>query len=531
MSIDFSEKAVPLSESLIWRLQREAYAERGLKTWTEDLVPQFITNNPFIAEIYARIVSGFLCDCVEHRRGKAEALSEQKPLRVLELGAGCGKFSFLFLKNLEERLQSKDISLRTVRYCMTDYSGELVQAWQSNRFLTGFAERGILEFRVFDANGDITNPFVSDDGSQLSTQNQGPLVVIANYVFDSLPQDVFAIQDGRIYEFLQSTTRDQQTNSDALPVALSQMQFAYKQVEPEVNRYQDEHWKDILESYRHELRCATVPFPSQALKVLQAISKFTDGTMLIVAADKGYVYAEDLLLSQGNPTFEFHSKDYFSQMVNFDAIGKYFESKGGQALLPKKHSSKLNVCGFLQSQSGVAFPATMASYKEVSSAFGPDDLFALLGWLNPHMEEMSVTQILALLRLSCWDATTFIRLFPVLARQVRAVTAERSDLRSAVLSIWENYFPVNPSDAVLVFDCGVILLELQFFEEAFSMFKQSQEVLGRSAATSYNLGLCCQGLSRPAEALIFMVEACQQDHAFEPARLARRKLEGEQAAG
>lgn len=167
----------------------------------------------------------------------------------------------------------------------------------------------------------------------------------------------------------------------------------------------------------------------------------------------------------------------------------------------------------------------------MDSAFGPDDLFALLGWLNPHMEEMSVTQILALLRLSRWDATTFIRLFPVLARQVRTVTAERSDLRNAILSTWENYFPVNPSDAVLAFYCGVVLLELQFFEEAFSMFKQSQELLGCSAATSYNLDLCSQGLGRSKEALAHMVEACRQDPAFDPAWLARRKLEGEQAAG
>jgi tetratricopeptide (TPR) repeat protein len=77
----------------------------------------------------------------------------------------------------------------------------------------------------------------------------------------------------------------------------------------------------------------------------------------------------------------------------------------------------------------------------------------------------------------------------------------------------------------LSFQCGVILLELRFFQEASSMLKHSQATLGRSAAASYNLGLCAQGLSRPDEALALMIEACDLDPSFEPACLMRRKLE------
>jgi len=62
------EADVPLSRSLIWRLQREFYSRRGIHAWTDDKIPSFITSNPFIAEIYAQIVAGFLCDCVESER-------------------------------------------------------------------------------------------------------------------------------------------------------------------------------------------------------------------------------------------------------------------------------------------------------------------------------------------------------------------------------------------------------------------------------------------------------------------------------
>ena len=58
------EQNVPLSQSVIWGLQRDFYAQRGLKAWSEDLVPSYITNNPFIAEIFAEIVAAFVQDCM-----------------------------------------------------------------------------------------------------------------------------------------------------------------------------------------------------------------------------------------------------------------------------------------------------------------------------------------------------------------------------------------------------------------------------------------------------------------------------------
>jgi hypothetical protein len=523
------EKDVPISRSVIWRLQREFYAQRGLKAWTEDRVPQFITNNAFIAEIYARIVFGFICDCVDLEGKDSKSPSAQNPLRILELGAGPGKFSFLFLRHLEELLQSRQISLNTVRYCMSDCSDSLIQSWRASKPLSQFLDRGILQFELLDVSGETNSRFLRGDSSQTMQQTRGPLIVIANYVFDSLPYDAFVIKEGQLFELLQTTTASSPISGNAVPEGLSHLQFSYSSAETTTDRYADRAWNSILDVYRRSLPGATVSFPSQALKTLDALARFASGTMLVLAADKGYVREDSLLLSQGVPTYEFHSANCCSQLVNFDAIAKCFEAIGGESFLPEKQSSSLHICAFLQHQPGAQFPSMKASIQETRSAIGPDDLFALLAWLNPHMEEMSVPQILALLRLSRWDTITFVRLFPVLARQIRSISAERNDLRNAVLLTWANHFPIMPSDNLLVFYCGVTLLELRFFEEAFSLLKQSQDLLGRSATTSYNLGLCSVGLRRASEALAFMIESCDLDPAFEPARLMRSKLEGERS--
>ena len=47
---------------------------------------------------------------------------QENPLRILELGAGTGKFSYLFLRKLTALLRGHNVPLHLVRYCMTDAS-------------------------------------------------------------------------------------------------------------------------------------------------------------------------------------------------------------------------------------------------------------------------------------------------------------------------------------------------------------------------------------------------------------------------
>jgi tetratricopeptide (TPR) repeat protein len=506
------EADVPFSRSVIWRMQREFYLQRGLRAWSHDLVPNFITNNPFIAETYARIVLGFITDCIQ------QGLPPKTPVRILELGAGPGKFSYLFLRQLGPLLRDKGLTLSLVRYCMTDCSEAVIESWSSNSWLAEFVQDGILQFELLEAGENITSRFLLSGPA-----GRGPLVVIANYVFDSLPQDAFVIQDGRICQVLVTTQSPAEATGNK--TELSRLQLSYKNVPLAADYYADQTWNEILDLYKARLTSATILFPASALRALKTLGQLSDGRMLVLAADKGFAHEDALQLSQGPPALEFHTPNCFSLMVNFDAMAKFFCAEGGQALLPDKHFSNLNLCGFLHGWAGYNFFQTKAAYDREQAGFGVDDLFTLLAWLNAHMEEMSVPQILAALRLTRWDPVAFTRLFPVLARQLRTVVTERNDLRTAIMRIWPNHYPINPNENEIAFQCGVVLLELRFYEDALAMFKTSQRIFGPSAATSYNLGLCFQGLKRSTDALACMIEACELDPNFEPARISRGKLE------
>ena len=526
------EKDVPLSQSLIWRRQRDFYVQRGLKAWTDDRVPSYITNNPFTAELYARIVFAFLKDAIELTRNETHPLSPAHPLRILELGAGSGKFSFLFLRELTALLRAHNIPAQSVRYCMTDCAPAVVDEWSRNVNLGESASTGILEFERFQSGEPIQSAFLAGRSPASLESLRGPLVVIANYVFDSLPNDAFVIQSGEISESLVTTSlpaSGSEAGPETPPIvgyATSRLAFSFTNNPVAPQRYANSIWNKLLDGYRGSLPSGTtILFPCGALSVLETITRFSGGRMLVLAGDKGCAYREELALSQGAPAFEFHAPDCFSQMVNFDALEKYFEAIGGHALLPEKHAPSFSICGFLAHRTEDRFTATESAYHDIQESFGPEDLFALLAWLNAHMEEMNVPQILAALRLTRWDATALMRLFPVLAPQLRTVVSERHDLREAVLRTWRNHYPLRRTDNVLAFQCGVILLELRFFEEAISMFRASDKLLGPSAPNSYNLGLAAKALGRHKEALDAMKEACRLDPNFQPAQDSLCKLE------
>src|SRR5262249_53995434 len=104
-----------LSESVIWRLQRNFYAIQGQEAWTGGKVPCRATSNPLIAGIYADIVMSYLRDLRATFDGTA-------PIYIVELGGGSGAFGYLFLKKLQELKRASSLHALDVRYVMTDFA-------------------------------------------------------------------------------------------------------------------------------------------------------------------------------------------------------------------------------------------------------------------------------------------------------------------------------------------------------------------------------------------------------------------------
>src|SRR5262245_42805416 len=196
-----------LSESVLWKIQREYFDRRGIAVWSKGDVPHYITNNPFIARAYARLVLAWLRDWQAAPGGAPSVpLDPSQPVYCVELGSGAGRFAYQFLKQfgtLHARSVLKDLPFK---YVMTAFTERNIRHRQDHPFLRSYVDSGRLDFARFDAERD-TEIKLEISGTVLRPGAvKNPLAVMANSVFDSLPQDLFAVTGGQLHEGLVTTT-------------------------------------------------------------------------------------------------------------------------------------------------------------------------------------------------------------------------------------------------------------------------------------------------------------------------------------
>jgi hypothetical protein len=183
----------PFAQSMLWDLQRRYFAERGVDAWRQGEVPHYVTSNPRMADSYAQIVLAFLRDR-QRLAGADEPAAE--PLYICELGAGSGRFAFHFLTRLVRLCEQAGVPVGAFRYVLTDQAQANVRFWREHARFQAFFAAGLLDVAEFDISqsGDIALQMgkVSIGPGSLAR----PLVVVANYVFDSIPQDLFYVDAG-----------------------------------------------------------------------------------------------------------------------------------------------------------------------------------------------------------------------------------------------------------------------------------------------------------------------------------------------
>ena len=176
------------SRSHLWKLMMSFYDRKGIESWSHGVVPHFITCNAFIGKCYAKVLHGYLKDCVN-----ANSINFNEPLYIVELGAGSGKFSFYMLKALEEMKDICDFPWDKIVYVMTDFTEKNFEFWRNHRSLKPYFESGRLDAGIFDAVHDETIQLWKC-GKILSTNTlKNPICIVANYLFDTLYHDIFQV--------------------------------------------------------------------------------------------------------------------------------------------------------------------------------------------------------------------------------------------------------------------------------------------------------------------------------------------------
>lgn len=183
------------SESILWDFQRAYFEKKGIDAWIKE-VPNYVTTNPFIANCYAQMTIRLI-----QAWSKQHPDAQNHPFYVMELGTGCGRLSFYILQKIKQLKQQLQLEHLNICYLMTDFTESNLLFWDKHPALQSFVAEKMLDFAIFDMEKDNTITLRKPDIRLSKGSIHNPLVVYANYIFDTIPSDAFTIKNNRMLAY------------------------------------------------------------------------------------------------------------------------------------------------------------------------------------------------------------------------------------------------------------------------------------------------------------------------------------------
>lgn len=459
-----------ISQSQLWKIQQDYYQSLGVSAW-DDATPYFITNSQVIAESYADLLIAFL---LEQRLDPAE------PVYILELGSGTGRFGYLLARELQ-RKQSYFPALASQPVCvvLSDIVEDNVQFWQQHPRMQALGDR--LDFAHYWP--DQGQPLYLRKRQCQLEKVRNPLVVIANYVFDSMPYDEFYLSNGGLQECLVdliSRSYPLHSGPERRDIRDVEIHRSYRGVELE-GYYAKEHHQKVLEHYAQRFSSGAFLVPVAALDTLAYLRQL--GPLVVITSDLGYVRPSAMLAHPGHP-IALHG-GCFSHMVNFHALSLSFEAR----LFTNRHLIEgVQTCLFSDVPLG---PSVVYAFRErldrVNAINHANELFSLVREQPPYFRAW-----LAFLRLNLNDPNALAGVAKKLAESIDSLTpSERQELVANLEVCWDNdyFFKGSPN---VTFWLGHLYRTLGLYDRAQFYFALTVERQGPDAVLLYLQGECLQ---------------------------------------
>ena len=512
------EAEKPLSQSMLWNLQTDFFANQGPEAWIKGIVPQYITTNPYIATLYAKTIFGYCRDYVTRTD-----IDKNSTIYIMELASGVGRFTYTFLKRFLHIVENSALKGLKFKYIVTDFSEKNIEYWQNHSFLKPYFDSGILDCATFDIGQDEQIQ-LRNSGEILSKGNlKNPLILIANYTFDSLPQDTFYINKGEIFEGLITITSAEGEVDPMDKSILAGLDYYYtdKKIQGD-DYYEDKDFNDVLLYYKDRLQDTAFSLPIMGLRCISRLKKVFNDDIILISADKGYKN-EESMLKNAHPFLSKHG--CISMTVNFHAMEQYFKNIGGKAIHSIYEHENINMSLFLLSKSSHDFIETAMAYNDIIESTGPDDFYIIKRAVVPLSESLDTKALLTFLRFTVWDARTFQEIYNIILERID--TEENfplEELVSAINKVWEHYFPIG-EEGDLAYYAGSLFSYIGYDSEALRFFEYSYELYGASAEIYYGIALSSCNLGQIEKALEYIEKSLALDPTFEESRTLKTLIQ------
>ncbi|MFT4143450.1 MAG: hypothetical protein QM644_03260 [Mobilitalea sp.] len=502
------EDKKPLSQSMVWKLQSDFYANQGPEAWIKGIVPQYITTNPYIANLYAKTAFGYCRDFAASKDYKKDTT-----IYLLELAAGVGRFTYTFLKRFQSMLDKSSLKGLKYKYIVSDFAERNSAYWQNHSYLKPYFESGILDCAIFDMTKDEELTLCYSGEVLRKGQLKNPLLLFANYTFDSLPQDTFYVNQGKIFEGLITVTSLEEQPDSTDKSILAGLDYYYTDVPiNESDYYKDSKLNDILLFYKGCLEDTAFSLPNIALHCIERLRMLFQDDIILLSTDKGYRNMESMNKNY-HPFLSKHGS--ISLTVNFHAMELFFNSLGGKAIHSLYDHENVTMSLFLLSNRSHGFIETSLSYHEIIESIGPDDFYVLKKVIVPHSATLTTKELLTFLRYTVWDSRTFLEFYNILLNRIRSEeNFPIEELVDVINNVWDNYFPIG-EEGDLSYCLGSLLGYFGYDLDAIELFKTSLEFYGEDATVNYEIALSYYNLQQFEDALLYIDKSLCVDPNFE----------------
>ncbi|MFC5447071.1 SAM-dependent methyltransferase [Paenibacillus aestuarii] len=507
------------SEAPIWNIQRAYYEQEGLKAWNNDQVPQYITSNPMIAAAYAEMIFGFLQD-----RAMKQASTE--PVLIVELGAGAGRFAFHVLHELCQLIDYAGLTLPSFQYIMTDLAMNNVLAWKEHPALKTFIAKGILDFARYDAVHDKDLHLIISETTIRKGDLKQPLVIVANYFFDSIPQELLYVSEGEIYEA--DVFIDYPKHKDSLKPSelLDQISLHYEYRHAPEYEQETYAYRDVIATYQEQLEGSHILFPLAGLSCIERLNQLSEKGFVLITADKGDHLLENWKLAEP-PELILHGS--FSLTANYHALQQVWEQNGALVLFPPHHYQHINVGCMINMDTPMDYFQTRLAYRRFFERFGPDEFYSLKVWVDENLESMELQQILSFWRLGGYDAEFFIQSTKQISSLLQdAEVEEKQDILQGIQLMWSSYYVMEQRYDIAL-EAGLLLFEMEMYEDSkryleLSIHEDQEEIV---STVYFCLAICCFELELEEDALNYTRQLLILEPDHEEARALLHRFETE----
>lgn len=474
------EKNKRFSESIFWYGQRQFYHEKGASAWAGE-VPFYITSNPFIANCYAQLLLRFFQDWIQQNPN-----ARKHPFYVIELGAGPGQFSFYVLKAITELMRHFQLTDLKLVYVMTDFTVNNLEFWKNHPQLKLFIDSKILDFALFDIEQDQIIRTIKNNFTINPKTCKNPLVVFANYLFDSIINDIFYIKKNKIYSSLVTLKTAEKNIKNGTPKDWQKVVVHHKEYLVDSNYYKDPILDRILAEYADSVKEGYLLFPIGCLRGLKNLQKMCNNRLLLCTSDKGHTTLAELQELE-YPELDFHGS--FSLMVNYHAIANYFKLCQGSEFFQTPRDG-LTTAAF---SSGFVFDNLLETKYVLQNSFegfSPTDFFNFYELFEKFAKTSQLKWLASVLCLSNWDPFLFESFAKRLTDLCVKENTEVIDyLIANFAKIADNFYYI-PGAEDIFFSIGYLFYELDFFDEAIQYFLKSRQYDANNFELLYDLALC-----------------------------------------